>query len=176
VEQEKRWLLQLQIFKCFSLINSCKSFNYSGLPSLSPLYPIYTCLSQSQSLFCLFFYPLPRLFLVEMLFPFLCEYFWQGGISDIFGWFRSRRCIFDEYKLSIRHLWFLVIEIMGKLKEPNLHPLGFFFQSKTQFKTSIEVKYDLIFRYQKNIVYLKTFLVWYTSTNIYKWWNCWLLN
>jgi hypothetical protein len=39
-----------------------KSFNYSGLPSTSPLYPICTCLSQSQSLFCLDISPLIYLF------------------------------------------------------------------------------------------------------------------
>ena len=44
----------------FSLINSCKSFNYSGLPSPSPLYPICICLS--QSLFCLDISPLIYLF------------------------------------------------------------------------------------------------------------------
>ena len=36
---------------CVHTIIFCKSFNYSGLPSPSPLYPICTCLS--QSLFCL---------------------------------------------------------------------------------------------------------------------------
>jgi hypothetical protein len=59
---EKSSHIYLQIFKLFSLINSCKSFNYSGLPSPSPLHPICTSLCQSQSLFCLDISPLIYLF------------------------------------------------------------------------------------------------------------------
>ena len=127
------WQHRVHKTKLFSLINSCKSFNYSGLPSPSSLYPICTCLSQSQSLFCLDISPLIYLFVssssISPKFPlFNHKYiywkrvnsYWYGGphlISDfdfiISVYMLYILCVKCKFSLSIMLCQFIIINIIN---------------------------------------------------------------
>ena len=106
--------LNTEIFKFFSLINSCKSFNYSGLPSTSPLYPICTCLSQSQSLFCLNISPLIYLFVssssISPKFPlFNYKYIYWKRVNSY--WCGGPHLISDfDFIISVYMLYILCVK------------------------------------------------------------------
>ena len=118
---------------CVHTIIFCKSFNYSGLPSPSPLYPICTCLSQSQSLFCSDISPLIYLFVSPssispkfLLFNHKYIYskrvnsYWYGGphlLSEfdyiISVYMLHILCVKCKFSLSIMLCQFIIINIIN---------------------------------------------------------------